>query len=99
MPLSTTFYLALRYFADSPFATIEQFAEDIMAPRLGGSLQAGKYIEFAGNMKTPEKIQAAQREILKIAGSLKDDEQIRRWINLADFMNTIQWESRFANSN
>jgi hypothetical protein len=88
-------YLALRYFANSPFATIEQFAEDIMAPRLGGSLQAEKYIEFAGNKNTPEKIQAAQREILKIAGSLKDDEQIRRWSNLADVMNTVQWESRF----
>ncbi len=88
-------YLALRYFANSPFATIEQFAEDIMAPRLGGSLQAEKYIEFAGNKNTPEKIQAAQREILKIASSLTDDEQIRRWLNLADFMNTVQWESRF----
>ena len=86
-------YMALRYFANNPFATLEQFAEDVMAPRLGGSLQAEKYIEFANN--TPDKIPAAQREILKITSSLTDDDQIRRWLNLADFMNTIQWESRF----
>ncbi len=86
-------YLALRYFADHPMGTVRNFAEDVMAPLLGGTEFAEKYLQFAVLNKTPEKIPAAVKEIVKIISGLREYDQLRRWCYLSSFLNTFYWES------
>ena len=87
-------YLALEYFADHPENTLENFAEDVMASRLGGKLQAEKYLEFGVLNRDPAKIPAAVEEIARILHGVTDYEILRRWNYLASFLNTFYWEFR-----
>lgn len=87
-------YLALEYFADFPHASMKDFAEDVMAPRLGGVSQAETYCEFAKLHADLPKVPKAVSDIAKIASGLNDTEAVRRWINLGDFLNTYYWENQ-----
>jgi hypothetical protein len=91
-------YLALRYFADHPLDSLRNFAENIMAPLLGGVALAESYLEFGILNKTPEKIPAAVKEIAKIISGIKDCDALRRWCYLASFLNSFYWESTQFNS-
>ena len=86
-------YLALQYFADHPMDSIHSFAEQVMAPRLGGTALAERYLELGALNKTPEKIPSAVREIAKIIPGVTDDDALRRWSYLASFLNSYYWES------
>ena len=92
-------YLALSYFGDNPNAGLEDFAEDIMAPRLGGKKQlALDYLEFAELIKDQEKIPAAAVKIAKIISSIAHDySALRRWNYLASFLNSYYWEFSHEN--
>ncbi len=85
-------YLALEYFADAPHASVKNFAEDIMSPRLGGLDRAEKYYEFATLYREIKKVPQAVAEIGKIAGEIKDREALRRWLYLGNFLNSYYWE-------
>ena len=87
-------YLALTYFADNPFSTPEQFADDVMAPRLGGKQLAEDYIKFATIGKTePGKIPQFTGKIMEYSSKLREHEQVRRWVWLASYLNSLHWES------
>ena len=86
-------YLALQYFSDAPFAKLDSFVEDVMAPRLGGREIAFRYLEMAGLYRKPEKIPAACAEIAKIAAGMTDYEALRRWQYLSSFLNSYCWEA------
>jgi hypothetical protein len=87
-------YLAFSYFTDHPMASIEKYADTVMAKRLGGKCLAEKYLNFASACREPHRILEIQKEIINILGHLKDFEQIRRWEYLASFLNAYYWESR-----
>ena len=87
-------YLALVYFADRPEATLADFARDVMAEKLGGELQAEKYLEYGVLDREPEKIPAAVREIARIQQGMTDYDVLRRWQYLASFLNACCFESR-----
>lgn len=89
-------YLALEFFADHPMASIQNFAAEIMAPRLGGISRAEKYLEFGILNRTPEKIPAAATQIARILHGITDYEVIRRWEYLGSFLNAFYWESQQA---
>lgn len=89
-------YLALSYFGDHPMASIGEFADKIMAPRLGGKGLAEKYLSMADTYREPERIPETQREIVKLLPLLPDPESIRRWIHLNSFLNSFLWESRLS---
>ena len=89
-------YLALQYFSDAPFASMDSFAEDVMAPRLGGAEVAKRYLELASLNKEPEKIPAAVTEIAHIASKMKEYDVVRRWQYLAWFLNSYCWEHRMS---
>ncbi|NLG14240.1 MAG: hypothetical protein GX561_08555 [Lentisphaerae bacterium] len=86
-------YLALRYFADNPMNTLQQFADDVMAPKLGSTMLAQDYVNMAMNAKKAELLPKFQRDIVAILSSLTNPEHIRRWINFADFIGTLAWEN------
>lgn len=85
-------YLALEYFADHPTASLQSFAENVMAPLLGGTALAETYLEFGYLNKQPEKIPAAVREIARIIPRIKKEDALRRWFYLASFLNSFYWE-------
>ena len=86
-------YLALNYFGDNPLNSTDDFARDVMAPRLGGNCDAArKFLQFGVLTKEPEKISAAVQEIMQITAGIKNSEALRRWINLANFLNSYYWE-------
>lgn len=87
-------YLALSYFGDDPQAPLSSFMEDIMKPRLGGSLQlAADYTAWAGLTADPAKIPAAVDSITALLPKLScDHEAVRRWIWLASFLNAYHFE-------
>jgi hypothetical protein len=86
-------YLAMKYFADYPLASLEQFASEVLAPLLGGSgEQAMKYLEFADLTQSPEKIPAAVNELAKIIGKQKDVGAICRWSYLTSYLNSFLYE-------
>ena len=86
-------YLAMSYFSDHPLASLEEFSDTVMAPRLGGKALAEKYIGFAPAFEDTARVPEIQKEIIQILGSLKDYDQIRRWQYLASFLNSFYWES------
>ena len=87
-------YLAMRYFADHPDASVEEFSDDVMAARLGGKDPAGKYLNFAVTGKNePGKIPQFIKEIVQISARLRDHEILRRWFWLASYLNSLYWES------
>jgi len=92
-------YLALSYFGDAPQAPLQSFMEDIMKPRLGGSLQlAADYTAWAGLTADPAKIPAAVDSITALLPKLsRDHEAVRRWIWLASFLNTYYFEYKQQN--
>ena len=87
-------YLALSYFGDRPQAKLSDYIEDVMKPRLGGSLSwAERYVEFAALTEKPAKIPAAEKEIAKIIGSAAGNyDAVRRWTYLASFLNAYYYE-------
>ena len=86
-------YLALSYFGDNPLNSTGDFARDVMAPLLGGSYDnALRFLEFGTLVKEPEKIAGAVQEIAKISAGIKDAEALRRWIYLANYLNSYDWE-------
>lgn len=85
-------YLALEYFADNPRASVQDFAKDVMASRLGGVAKAETYYEFATLYRDIEKVPKAVAEIGKIVGETKDGEALRRWLYLGNFLNSYYWE-------
>ena len=87
-------YLALVYFADRPEASLADFVRDVMAEKLGGELQAEKYLEYGVLDREPEKIPAAVREIARIQQGIADYDVLRRWQYLASFLNACCFESR-----
>ena len=87
-------YLALTYFADHPLSDMEHYAEDIMAPRLGGMNAAECYLKYAPLTAEPEKIPGAVEEIAKIAAKVGDLDSIRRWNWLSTFLSSYYWEYR-----
>ena len=84
----------MQYFADAPTASVRDFAETVMAPRLGGLGNAEKYLEFAALNLEPKKIPSAMLEIAKILPDLKDYDAIRRWTWISSFLNSFYWASR-----
>ena len=87
-------YLALQYFANDPDATVEQFADEVMAPRLGGKTLAEAYLKIAVEGKSePEKVPVFSKEIAKFLAGLQEQEAIRRWFWLASYLNSVHWES------
>lgn len=92
-------YLAMQYFADHPNHSTNDFAANVLAPKLGGSAELGKrYLEFAVLNRTPEKIPVAELQIAKIIGKLKAPEALRRWCYLASFLNSFYYERRELNA-
>ena len=87
-------YLALEYFSDHPENSIGDFAGDVMAPLLGGKLQAEKYLEFGVLHRDPVRIPAAVAEIARILRGVVDYDVMRRWEYLASFLNAFYWEFR-----
>lgn len=87
-------YLALQYFADHPMDSLRSFTENVMAPLLGGTELAGKYLEYGLLNKTPEKIPDAVKKIAGIIPGIKDYDVLRRWYYLSSFLNAFYWESR-----
>ena len=85
-------YLALEYFADHPHASVMNFAEDVMAPRLGGFANAKKWGEYASLYREAEKIPAAVMDVAKIAAECRDLETVRRWQYLGNFLNSYLYE-------
>jgi hypothetical protein len=85
-------YLALEYFADRPHASVMSFAEDVMAPRLGGFAGAKKWGEYASLYREAEKIPAAVMDVAKIAAECRDLETVRRWQYLGNFLNSYLYE-------
>ena len=85
-------YLALEYFADHPHNSIENFAEDVMASRLGGIANAKKWGEYCGLYRENDRIPAAIKDITKIAAGESDLEIIRRWNYLANFLSSYHYE-------
>lgn len=86
-------YLAMEYFADNPFATVDAFTSGVMAEMLGGYELAKNYIEYESLTNTPEKIGLAIAEIVKFIPQL-DKESARRWIWLSSYLGTFEWEMR-----
>jgi len=86
-------YLALNYFGDHPLNGVADFAREVMAPRLGGDGdRALRFLEFGGLIREPEKIPAAVREIARIAAEVNDPEALRRWLYLANSLESCAWE-------
>lgn len=87
-------YLALSYFGDDPQASLDSFMEDVMEPRLGGSVQlAARYVEMAALTTDPAKIPAAVMEIAGIMSRLSGNyDAVRRWTYLASFLNAYYFE-------
>ncbi len=87
-------YLALQYFSDQPGDSLQNFAENVMAPLLGGPTSlAEKYLEFGSLNKNPEKIPAALRQIGRFLPQIQGNDALRRWSYLASFLNSYYWES------
>ena len=93
-------YLALSYFGDDPQASLDSFMEDVMKPRLGGSVQlAADYAAWAGLTADPAKIPATVESIVSLLGKISGDhEAVRRWMWLASFLNTYYFEFMQRNS-
>ena len=87
-------YLAMVYFTDHPLASLGDFADDVMGPRLGGKELAERYVALAATAKKTAAIPAAEKEIIGLLGKLPDAESARRWVHLASYLNTYLWESR-----
>ena len=85
-------YLALKYFADSPLATVDAFARDVMSPLLGGDSRAADWLRMARLEYDPEKIPAASAKIAQIAADVKDPEARRRWTHLGGRLDSFYWE-------
>lgn len=85
-------YLALQYFADTPSATLEAFAEDVMAPRLGGLDRAGDWMAWARLEHDAAKIPPITAKIARIAADVKDREARRRWLQLGSRLESFYWE-------
>ena len=68
--------------------------EDVMKPRLGGSIRlAEDYTAWAGLTADPAKIPAAVESIVSLLGKISGDrEAVRRWMWLASFLNTYYFE-------
>ena len=90
-------YLALSYFSEHPLAPLSDFADEVMAPRLGGKGPAEKYLAFAPAYQEPAMVPEIQREIIRILASLKEYDAIRRWQYLASFLNSFHWEAQLPN--
>jgi len=90
-------YLAMEYFSDHPYNSIESFIDDIMAPRLGGRSLASYYYEVAALHEDPLKIPKVSFEIAKITAELTDHDALRRWQYLASFLNGYYWEETQKN--
>jgi len=87
-------YLALDYFANNPFAPVQDFVRDVMAPRLGGNEEhAARFIELAEQSLSPRLIPDALLEIAKITSGIKEFEALRRWNWLASFLGSFHWEA------
>lgn len=86
-------YLAMVYFTDHPMASLGEFSDEVMAPRLGGKGLAERYLDLADTYRAPGKIPEAEKEIVRLLPQLSDPECIRRWIHLASFLNTFLWDS------
>ncbi|MBP5640022.1 MAG: hypothetical protein J6X55_11125 [Victivallales bacterium] len=89
-------YLAFQYFADAPFATVDNFVTDVMTPLLGSKEYADLYLNLWKYPYHPNSIPAQVTKIGKIIGEFagKDYEVMRRWQWLATFLNSFYWEWR-----
>ena len=85
-------YLALEYFADNPHNSVADFTRDVMAKRLGGIENAKVYGEYSTYYREIERIPKAISDIAKIAARESDPEVIRRFIYLASFLSSYQYE-------
>lgn len=85
-------YLAFEYFADQPNNTVADFAEDVMAPRLGGIANARVWGEYSAYYREIEKIPKAVSDIARITAKESDYNVIRRWQYLSNFLNSYYFE-------
>ena len=85
-------YLALQYFADAPDASLDGFAKDVMAPRLGGVDRAHDWIAWARLEHAPAEIPDATAKIARIAADANDAEIRRRWMQLAWRLASFHWD-------
>lgn len=85
-------YLALEYFADNPHNSVADFTRDVMAKSLGGIENAKVYGEYSTYYREIERIPKAISDIAKIAARESDPEVIRRFIYLASFLSSYQYE-------
>lgn len=89
-------YLALRYFADNPLATMREFGRDVMAPLLGGDDFAEKWIAYAPLQNDTAKVPKAVDDISRFLPSIRDREALRRWLWLANHLSSYRWnDDRF----
>ena len=64
-----------------------------MTPLLGGSYDnALRFLQFGTLNREPEKIAGAVQEIAQICAGVKDTEALRRWMYLANYLNSHDWE-------
>ncbi len=87
-------YLAFEYFAEHPLAALDDFAADVMAPRLGGVEAARQYIEFEATVDAPEFIPGALAGIVRRLPQLKQPEAERRWLWLGSYLGSFLWEAQ-----
>lgn len=86
-------YLALEYFADDPTASTEAFQKDVMAPLLGGENAAALYTELSRRCERGERLTAGAEEICRLLPKLDTSDARRRWLWLANRLNSFAWES------
>jgi hypothetical protein len=87
-------YLALEYFSDNPCATIFDYIDDVMTPRLGGKSFAEFYYDISGLQSNIESIPQAVRSISKITADITEYDQLRRWQYIASYLNGYYWEAK-----
>jgi len=86
-------YRALEYFADTPDATVPDFARDVMSPLLGGETFAEQYLAFAPlETKSAEAKPAVDAIISRILPAVRDAEARRRWLWLAARLDSFRWD-------
>ena len=85
-------YLALQYFADTPDASVADFAKDVMAPRLGGADRAADWLAWCRLEHDAAKIPYATEKIARIAADANDAEIRRRWLQLGSRLESFHWE-------
>ncbi|MBI3829559.1 MAG: hypothetical protein HY291_08585 [Planctomycetes bacterium] len=87
-------YLAGCFFSTHPEASMEAFAAEVMAPRLGGPGLAGDFIEW--NRQSEENVldESIFQKLMAYA-SRTDGAPQRRWLWLGSFLQSQLWDREY----